>query len=120
MNDIYRKIDTIFAEELSDRPVWVDEILSEIRNLSQKVENQAQKQKKLDKDFFRFLKEFRAAMYADTQTNRYPKINYGNRVLGVNFDGLLYDIKSSNLLTTKEAFLVYGHLYKKKNLEIFH
>jgi hypothetical protein len=120
MNDIYQKIDAIFTQELTERPAWVDEILDEIKKLNIKVQERNQEQKKVDRAFFRFLKEFRSSMYADTQNNRYPKINYHGRVLGVNFDGLLYDVKSSKLLPTKEAFKIYKYLYREKKIEIFY
>ena len=119
-NDIYKKIDAIFANELNQRPAWVDEILDEIKKMSIIMEERHQEQKKMDRAFFRFVKEFRATMYADTQNNRYPKINYNNRILGVNFKGLLYDVKTSKLLATKEAFRVYEDLYKQRDFEIFY
>ena len=119
-NDIYQKIDAIFAQELNERPAWVDEILNEIKKLNGLVEERHQEQKKVDRAFFRFLKSFRSTMYADTQNNRYPKITYHDRVLGVNFNGLLYDVKTSKLLPTKEAFRVYRYLYKKSDFEIFY
>ncbi len=119
-NDIYKKIDAIFAQELNDRPAWVDEILDEIKKLNSVAEERHQEQKKMDRAFYRFIKDFRANMYADTQNSHYPKINYKGRILGVNFNGLLYDVKTSNLLPTKEAFRVYKYLYKEKNFEIFY
>jgi hypothetical protein len=119
-NDIYKKIDAIFSHELTDRPAWVDEILDEIKKLNSVVEESHEEQKKMDKAFYRFIKDFRLNMYADTQSSRYPKINYNGRILGVNFNGLLYDVKSSNLLPTKEAFRVYQYLYKKRDFEIFY
>ncbi len=119
-NSIYQKIDAIFAQELDNRPAWVDEILAEIKKLNDSLQEQHQEQKKVDRAFFRFLKDFRSNMYADTQNNRYPKINYHNRILGVNFNGLLYDVKTSKLLPTKEAFRVYRYLYKKRDFEIFY
>jgi len=36
------------------------------------------------------------------------------------FDGLLYDISTSKVLNTQDAFKVYGYLYKKKNFEVFY
>jgi hypothetical protein len=120
MSDIYQKIDAIFAQELTQRPAWVDEILSEIKKISSLVEERHQEQQKMDRAFFRFVKEFRSAMYADTQNSRYPKINHNNRILGVNFKGLLYDVKTSRLLAKKEAFKVYETLYKQRNFEIFY
>jgi hypothetical protein len=119
-SDIYKKIDAIFPQELTERPAWVDEILDEIKKVEELIENRYKEQKRRDKAFFRFLSDFRSMMYADTANNRYPKINYYNRTLGVNFDGLLYDVKTSRLLSTKEAFRVYDYLYKKKNFKIFY
>ena len=119
-NDIYKKIDAIFSQELTERPAWVDEILNEIKKINSVVEERYQEQKKMDRAFYAFIKNFRLNMYADTQSSRYPKINYNGRILGVNFNGLLYDVKSSNLLPTKEAFRVYQYLYKKRDFEIFY
>ena len=110
----------IFSQELTDRPAWVDEILDEIKKLNSMVEERHQEQKKMDRAFYHFIKDFRLNMYADTQNSRYPKINYNGRILGVNFNGLLYDVKTSNLLPTKEAFRVYKYLYKKRDFEIFY
>jgi hypothetical protein len=119
-NDIYKKIDAIFAQELDSRPTWADELLDEIKKLTNLVENQNKKTFRRDRDFYRFVKEFRAMMYADTQKSRYPKISYKGRVLGVDFNGLLYDVKSSKILPTKEAFRVYEYLYTQESLEHFY
>jgi len=119
-SDIYKKIDSLFENELNQRPAWVDEILDEIKELNFRLEKHEQKEAKRDKEFYRFVKEFRAKMCADTQQSRYPKINYNKRLLGVSFQGLLYDVKSSKLLPTKEAFRVYEYLYKQRDFEIFY
>jgi hypothetical protein len=118
--DIYKKIDAIFAQELTQRPSWVDEILGEIAKLNQRLEASEQREVKRDRVFYRFVKEFRRSMYADTYKKRYPKINYKNRTLGVDHQGLLYDVKTSRVLPTKEAFRVYEYLYKKRDFEIFY
>jgi len=118
--DIYKKIDAIFAQEPNQRPEWVDEILDEIRELRERLDSYEKKGAKRDKRFYSFVKEFRNLMYADIEKNRYPKINYQNRILGVNFKGLLYDVKTSRLLHTKEAFRVYEYLYKNRNFEVFY
>jgi hypothetical protein len=119
-SDIYKKIDAIFAHELDSRPAWADELLDEVKKLTMAVEKNEQKQVRRDRKFYRFLREFRASMYADTQKRHYPKINYKGRVLGVDFNGLLYDTKTSRVLPTKEAFRVYDYLYTKEHLEIFY
>ncbi len=121
MQTIYEKIDAIFADELNNPPIWATELLQELQELKILVKEEKKKNYKRDRKFYAFLKEFRRSMRADVDKNLYPKIiDYKNRKLGVNFDGLLYDVKSSNLLPTKEAFKVYGYLYKKKNFEIFY
>jgi len=118
--DIYKKIDAIFANELTERPAWVDEILTEIKNLNHRLEASEKREVKRDRVFYRFVKEFRRSMYANTEKKRYPKINYKNRTLGVDHQGLLYDVKTTRVLPTKEAFKVYEYLYKKRDFEIFY
>ncbi len=118
--DIYKKIDAIFENELNQKPAWVHEILDELKQLNAKLEQHEQQEQKRDKAFYRFVKEFRSNMCADTLNSRYPKISHNNHVLGVNFKGLLYDVKSSKLLTTKEAFRVYESLYKQRDFEVFY
>ena len=121
MKTIYEKIDAIFADELDTPPVWAKELLQEVQELKALVKEEKRENQKRDREFYAFLKEFRRSMRADVERNLYPKIiDYKGRKLGVNFDGLLYDVKSSNLLSTKEAFKVYGYLYKKRNFEIFY
>lgn len=121
MQSIYTKIDAIFADELETPPVWAKELMEEIQALKSLVEERDKRSQKRDRAFYAFLKEFRLLMRADTDKKLYPKIvDFKGRKLGVNFDGLLYDVKSSNLLTTKEAFRVYDYLYQKKNVEIFY
>lgn len=121
MESIYKKIDAIFADELDAPPAWAKELMSEVQQLKVLLEKEEQRSQKRDKAFYAFIKEFRVKMRADTEKKLYPKIiDYKGRKLGVNFDGLLYDVKSSNLLPTREAFKVYGYLYQKKNLEIFY
>ena len=121
MKTIYEKIDAIFADELDAPPTWAKELLQEVQELKVLVKEERREKQKRDREFYGFLKEFRRSMRADVERNLYPKIiDYKGRKLGVNFDGLLYDVKSSNLLSTKEAFKVYGYLYKKKNFEIFY
>ena len=121
MQTIYQKIDAIFTHELDAPPAWATELLQEVQELKSLIKEEKRESRKRDREFYAFLKEFRLSMKADVNKNVYPKIiDYKGRKLGVNFDGLLYDVKNSNLLPTKEAFRVYGYLYKKKNFEIFY
>lgn len=121
MKSVYQKIDAIFAEELDTPPVWAKELMEEIQSLKEMVAKGEQRAKKRDKAFYLFIKEFRHSMLPNTEKCLYPKVqDYKGRKLGVNFKGLLYDVKSSNLLSTSEAFKVYGYLYKKKDFEVFY
>lgn len=121
MQTIYQKIDAIFANELDTPPAWAVELRQEVQELKELITEANQKSHQRDREFYSFLKEFRLTMRADVEKKLYPKIiDYKGRKLGVNFDGLLYDVKSSHLLPTKEAFRVYNYLYKKKNFEIFY
>ncbi|MCK5853688.1 MAG: hypothetical protein KAG56_00615 [Sulfurovaceae bacterium] len=121
MISIYNKIDAIFADELEQPPLWAKELMDEIKNLKEMMNRQEVKGEKMDKVFYGFIKNFRISMCADTEKKLYPKIiDHRGRKLGVNFKGLLYEVKTSKLLSTKEAFKVYEFLYKKKNLEVFY
>lgn len=121
MQSVYEKIDAIFADELDTPPVWAQELMGEIQQLKALVEKEEQRNVKRDKFFYAFIKAFRLNMRADTEKKRYPKIlDHKGRKLGVNFDGLLYDVNSSKLLSTQEAFKVYGYLYKKRDFEVFY
>lgn len=121
MQTIYEKIDAIFADELDTSPSWAKKLLQELQELKALMQEEKRESRRRDRKFYAFLKKFRRSMRADVDKNLYPKIiDYKGRKLGVNFNGFLYDVKSSNLLPTKEAFKVYGYLYKKKNFEIFY
>jgi len=121
MDNIYRQIDAIFVNELEQPPIWAKELIDEIKTLKETITQHEKNSQKRGREFYRFIREFRKSMYADTEKKIYPKIiDYRGRKLGVNFDGLLYDISTSKVLNTQDAFKVYGYLYKKKNFEVFY
>lgn len=115
--NIYEKIDVMFSGNAEDKPKWADEILGELKEIKQLLEEQrnSKNTNKPSQNFYNFIKEFRISMRADTIQNIYPTFVYNNRMLGVDFKGLLYDKSTSRHLSKDEAYTVYRYAYDQQN-----
>ncbi len=113
--DIYSKIDAIFSEEAEEKPKWAREILNELKEIKTLLEEHKQHKapatQSRQNNLYKFIKEFRTAMRADTIEGVYPTFEYQNQKLGVDFKGLLYNKKTSHILGRDEAFRVYKYAY---------
>ena len=70
--------------------------------------------KSKSKEYFRFVQTLRERLKADTTKEIYPELHYQNRRIGVNFNGLLYDKETSNIIPRVEAFAIYSYFYEHK------
>ena len=112
--NIYEKIDKIYSKK-DDKEV-LEQILSElkeIKNLLKDLEN-PRRNRKANRDYYKFVNEFRKKMKPDTTNNIYPEIIYQDRRIGVNFKGHLYDKDTTNTLPKIEAFALYEYFYEKR------
>lgn len=114
MVNIFEKIDSIFSGYSDNRPLWAQEILDELKEIKQSLNQTNNTVKRIDKNYYDFVKEFRKSMQPDTYNNIYPKIDYKKRSLGVNFKGYLYDVNTHETLTKDEAFSAYEYFYTNK------
>jgi len=118
--DIYEKIDSIFSGEAENKPVWANDILSELKEIKILLQNQSkllqtqQTTSNSNQDFYNFVNKFRLSMKADTVKNIYPTFYYNDRKLGIDFKGLLYDKKTLHILPRDEAFKVYRYAYEQQ------
>ncbi len=113
MMSIYDKIDTIFSGESEDRPVWVGEILDEIKKLNGLLKVQ-QNIDKVDKNYYEFVKEFRKSMKIDVANNIYPTFYYNGKTFGINSKGLLYNKSTKKVIPKNEAFKTYKYAYENR------
>jgi GTP-sensing pleiotropic transcriptional regulator CodY len=119
--NVYEKIDAIFSGQAEDRPVWANEILEELRTIKALIQtNHTTTNHKIDTHYYEFVKELRQIMQPNVSQGIYPKIDYHNKTLGINFKGHLYDIHQHQTLTKKEAFSAYEYFYNnRENLHIY-
>ena len=113
--DIYEKIDEFLGEEIFKEDVKDDvlkEILFELREIKALF---AKKTKKLPKDYYDFVNEFRAKYKEDAINGKYPEFEFQGKILAVNEKGLLYNKQNNRLLSTNEAFRVFEALYEYRN-----
>ena len=61
--------------------------------------------------YFSFVTKLRGKMRANVEKNYYPSIKIDGMELGIDFNGLLYDRKTSKTLPRALAFEVYHKLY---------
>jgi len=110
MENIFSKIDKIFEQDSDDTPKWAQELLcelKEIKELLKKSEKPAPKiVKKESTDIKSFIRGFRKMLKKD------EKFIYQGRELGINTNGLLYDINTHSVLMYFEAYEVYGYIFK--------
>lgn len=116
MENIFLKIDKIFEEDEGIPPAWAKELLYEIREIKQllnneKVEIPSLKPKQNKNDIKDFIRGFRKMLKED------EKFTYQARELSFNSKGLLYDINTKAELSSYEAYLVYGFIFKN-NIQI--
>jgi len=112
--NIYDKIDAIFSDDIQEKPLWADELLSELREIKTLLKEQKKEIKKIDKNYYEFVKNFRQKMKADIANNIYPTFHYNDREFGVDFKGLLYDKQTQRTLPKNEAFEVYEYAYNHR------
>ena len=118
--NIYDKIDAIFNANIDAKPPWVDELFNELQEIKVLLQEEkpldmpySKKQfERIDSRFYAFVQSFREEMKANTTYGTYPTFVYGNKRLGVDFKGLLYDKESSKVLSRQEAFKVYRYAYE--------
>jgi hypothetical protein len=118
MDNIYKDIEKLLNPE-NDRPIWVDEILYELREIKSILTKSQTTTKKIDKaDYYEFVKNLRDELKADIANDIYPEILYKGRKYGINFKGFIYDKEDSMDISTNEAFEIYNFLYKnRENLD---
>jgi hypothetical protein len=61
--------------------------------------------------YFTFVTKLRGKMRANVEKNYYPSIKIDGMELGIDFNGLMYDRKTSRTLPRALAFEVYHKLY---------
>jgi hypothetical protein len=112
---IYEQVDKMLNQD-KERPLWADEILTELKEIKQLLKNSSKREKKYPKDkaYFKFVNDLRDKLRASIADNRYPEIIYNGRALGINFKGWIYDKSDSKVLPAHEAFKVYRFLYENK------
>ncbi len=113
--NIYEKIDAIFSDDMQEKPVWADEILDELKEIKTLLQKQQKTVRKIDKNYYEFVKIFRNSMKADVANNIYPTFYYKGKKLGVDFKGLLYDKDTQRPITKDEAFEAYRYAYEHKD-----
>jgi len=114
MENIYKKIEAIFDDDIQEKPKWADEILDELREIKTLLKEQKSSIKKIDKRYYDFIKEFRKNMRADVANNIYPTFYYNGKKYGVDFKGLLYDKSTSHVIPRDEAFKIYRFAYEQQ------
>ena len=113
--DIYQKIDEFLGEEIFKEDIKDDvlkEILFELREIKSLL---AKKTKKLPRDYYDFVKEFRAKYKEEPINGKYPEFEFQGKLLAINERGLLYNKQNKRILSTNEAFGVFEALYEYKN-----
>jgi len=113
--DIYQKIDEFLGEEIFKEDMKEDvlkEILFELREIKALL---AKKTKKLPKDYYDFVNDFRAKYKEDPLNGKYPEFRFNGKLLAINEKGLLYNKQNNRILSTNEAFSVFETLYERKD-----
>lgn len=115
MENIFSKIDKIFEQTSDDVPKWAEEILCEIKEIKRLllIDKKIPQIKISDNsdDIKSFIRGFRKMLRKDDM------FVFQGQELSINDKGLLYDINSNSILTSHDAYDVYGHIFKN-NLEI--
>ena len=113
--DIYQKIDEFLGEEIFKEDMKEDilkEILFELREIKALLAKQT---KRLPKDYYKFVNEFRAKFKEDPINGKYPEFRFNGKLLAINERGLLYNKETKRILSTNEAFAIFEALYEKKD-----
>jgi hypothetical protein len=120
MENIYKKIEAIFDDDMQEKPKWADEILDELREIKTLLKEQKKSIKKIDRNFYSFVKSFRETMKADVANNIYPTFYYNGKRYGIDFNGLVYNKENSEVVPREEAYSVYRYAYEHKDeLKVF-
>ncbi len=67
--------------------------------------------KRVNKNLMSFVNDFRNKMKPNVSKNHFPEVTYGDKKLGIDNRGLLYDKKTLRILHKDEAFEVYRYFY---------
>jgi hypothetical protein len=118
MENFYKKMEEVFDENNfeSQNEDILKEILFELREIKALL---ARKNKKMPKEYYKFINDFRDKLKENPYEGKYPEFNFNDRKLAINQNGLLYDKKTNKLLNTSEAFMVYEKLFEKRD-EIYY
>ena len=114
MENIYKKIEAIFDDDIQEKPKWADEILDELKEIKTLLREQKSSIHKIDKRFYSFIKSFRESMKADVANNIYPTFHYNGRKYGVDFKGLIYDKDNLKIIPKNEAYKIYKYAYQQQ------
>ena len=94
---------------------YVSDMTEEIRKLRTQIKGTQKAVQEQDKykseSYFSFVTQLRGKMRANVDKNYYPKIRIDGMELGIDFNGLLYDRRTSRTLPRALAFEVYHKLY---------
>jgi hypothetical protein len=118
MENFYKKMEKIFDEnnfEEQNEDI-LKEILFELREIKALL---SRKNKKMPKDYYKFVNDFREKLKENPYEGKYPEFKFNGRILAINQNGFLYDKNTNKLLSTSEAFMVYEKLFEKRN-EIYY
>ena len=113
--DIYQKIDEFLGEEIFKEEMKEDvlkEVLFELREIKALL---AKKTKKLPKDYYDFVNEFRSKFKEEPINGKYPEFRFNGKLLAINEKGLLYNKQTKRILSTNEAFSVFEALYERRD-----
>lgn len=123
--NVYDKIEQIFQQQDPSRPVWVDDVIKELKELKEKmdshliIQNQQKKSySKTDYSFFQFVNGLRRKMRADIGKNIYPEVMYAGGRYGINFNGLMYDKSTGAIIPAEQAKKIYRFLYEHQQKNV--
>ena len=110
--NIYEKVEK-FINSSQNRPIWVDEILFELREIKRLL-----KEEKNKKEFYTFVSKLKQRFKDSLVEGREIKISFKQRYYKVDMKGFICEIKSSETLDKKKAFEIFRFLYEnKENLD---
>lgn len=112
--NIYEKIDAIFQDDLTQKPQWADELFRELYEIKTLLKQQQTTIKKIDKNYYSFVKLFREQMKPDIANNIYPTFHYNGKTYGIDLKGLIYNKETQKTLPKDEAFKIYEYAYHNK------
>ncbi len=120
--DISKHIEKLLESQDSTSDELLKEILIELKEIKLLLKKQNTTLKNnsyfKNQEYYDFINTLRKKLKANINKNIYPEIYYKDKILGIDNRGYLYDKKTTNNLTARDAFEVYKFLFKKRdNLE---